>query len=368
MDSFFKFVETEYFLMPTWKWLSLSLVLLLFPFLRRTLSLILTKLKRSTLVSSSKNIYVQEVIRTPIEIPLSWIFTLIVFISVIDIFDFPRNISKYATLSAQILIGFRWIHLLIMSIDVISAKWSQSIDGHDNSSAQIIPFAVKTMKVVLVVLGVLITLQNLGINVVSVLAGLGIGGLAVALAGQETVANLFGSLTILIDKPFKLNDYIKVLDVEGTVIEIGFRSTRIKTPTNSMVNIPNSIVAKEKLENLSMRSKRRIRHTITLAYETSLTSIKGFIDEINAFIKNRSDIEAEGVSASLVALNNYSVDIQVTFHVIGNNVDDELNIQQQFLMHVLELADRMKIEIAYPTQKTLVTTTSPSIANTSDLL
>ena len=364
MDSFYQIVETEYFLMPTWKWFSLVVLLILFPFIRRTMGVFTLKIKNSSLLTNSKNVYVSEIIKTPLEIPLAWIITLLLFISVIDMLDFPKNISKYLILLFQVLIGFRWIQLLIMSIDVIAAKWSQSFAGEEDTSTQIIPFAVKTAKVVLIILGVLLTLQNLGINVVSVLAGLGIGGLAIALAGQETVANLFGSITILIDKPFKLQDHVKVLDVEGIVTEIGFRSTRIKTFTNSVVNIPNSTLAKEKLENLSVRLNRRVRHTVNLAYETQLPLIKVFIEAIGTYLVNRQDVDGDNITTALVALGSYSIDVQVTFYVLGNESGIELKAQQEFLLFILELAQKMKIELAYPTQKTLVSTQDSRSANT----
>ncbi len=367
MDAFFKIVETEYILMPTWKWFSMVILLILFPIIRRAMGVFVLKIKNSSLFANSKNVYVSEIIKTPLEIPLAWIVTFLVFISVVDMFDFPKNISKYIILLAQVLIGFRWIQLLIMSIDVIAAKWSQSFAGDDDTSTQIIPFAVKTAKVVLVILGVLLTLQNLGINVVSVLAGLGIGGLAIALAGQETVANLFGSITILIDKPFKLQDHVKVLEVEGIVTEIGFRSTRIKTFTNSVVNIPNSTLAKEKLENLSVRQNRRIRHTINLAYETQLPLIKVFIESVSTYLSSRADVDGDSITTSLTALSSYSVDVQVTFYVLGNESATELKAQQEFLLFVLELAQKMKIELAYPTQKSLVAALNSGPANKSDL-
>lgn len=364
MDSFSAIFEKEYVLMPTWKWAALITVLLLFPFLRRTLSGLVLKVKNSALFAQSKNVYLAEIARTSIEVPLAWIFTLLIFISAVDMLDLPRNLNKYSILIAQILIGFRWIQLLIMSIDVIAQRWSSTFQDENDSPNQIIPFAVKSAKVVLIILGVLITLQNFGINVASVLAGLGIGGLAIALAGQETVSNLFGSITILVDKPFKLHDHIKVLDVEGNVTEIGFRSTRIRTFGNTMVNIPNSVLAKEKLENLSVRPKRRLKHTITLAYETPLPAIKAFIDAINKYLNETPEIESDGsINASLTMLNNYSVDIQVIFHVKGNTGDLELAAQQAFLLFVLETAEKMKIEIAYPTQKSILSTSEAKPAS-----
>jgi len=356
MDSFQTIIETEYILMPTWKWMALVLVLLLFPILRRAIQHFLVKVKNSHFISRNQNIFIAEVARTEIEKPLGWILTLMIFISAIDMLAFPKNIDKYGTLFAQILIGFRWLQVLIISIDIISVHWSQRVidpQGHPN---QIIPFVVKATKFFLVILGILLVLQNLGINVVSVLAGLGIGGIAIALAGQETVANLFGSITILVDKPFLIGDYIKVMDVEGTVIEIGFRSTKIKTPTNTIVTISNSTVAKEKLENLSARQKRRIRHTVTLSYDTSSEAIRQFMAAVNDFLKKHPHVDHEDITINLISLSNYSVDVQITFFADSPLASTENSVQQDFLFQVLSIAHDLKIEIAYPTQKLLFKT------------
>lgn len=353
MESFQTIIETEYVLMPTWKWMALALVLLLFPILRRATQHFLVKVKNSHFISRHQNIFIAEVTRTEIEKPFAWILSLMIFISVIDMLAFPKNIDKYATLFAQILIGLRWLQALIIGIDIISVHWSQRVSDQHGHPNQIIPFAVKTTKFFLVILGALIVLQNLGINVVSVLAGLGIGGIAIALAGQETVANLFGSITILVDKPFRIGDYIKVMDVEGTVVEIGFRSTKIKTPINTMVMISNSTVAKEKLENLSARQKRRIRHTITLSYATSTQTIREFMAAINDFLKTHPQVDHEGITINLISLSSYSVDVQVIFFVKSPLVTVENLAQQDFLFQVLTIAQNMKIDIAYPTQKLL---------------
>lgn len=351
MESVLKIVETEYILMPTWKWASLIVLILVFPFLRRTVKMVVKKIKENDFFTHNKNIYVVEFTKSQLEIPISWILSLMIFISFIDMLEFPKNIDKYATLVAQILIGFRWLQLLILSIDTIAYRWSLSFTDSQEHPNQIIPFAVKTAKVVLVILGILIALQNLGINVVSILAGLGIGGLAIALAGQETVANLFGSLTILVDKPFRINDYVKVMDVEGTVIGIGFRSTKIRTPTNSIVTISNSAVAKEKLENLSARQRRRIRHTITLACETPRVAIHSFMGAVVDFLSVHPKVDHNDISVNLISLSSYSIDVQITFFADSPLAQIENEVQQDFLFKVLEVADNLKIEIAYPTQK-----------------
>lgn len=360
MESLQSIVETEYVLMPNWKWLSFILIIILFPILRRAIQHFIKQIKNSGIIAHNKNIFIAEVTRTEIERPMGWIISLMIFISVVDMLAFPKNFDKYATLFAQILIGFRWLQLLIIGIDIVSVHWAKRVGDPDRQPNEIIPFAVKAAKFILIILGVLIVLQNLGINVVSILAGLGIGGIAIALAGQETVANLFGSITILVDKTFKLNDYIKVLDVEGTVIEIGFRSTKIRTPINSIVTISNSTVAKEKLENLSARHKRRIRHTITLSYDTSTDAIRSFMAAVNDFLTTHPQVDHGDITIILISLSNYSVDIQITFFANSPEVRVENAVQQDFLFQILAIADKLKIEIAYPTQKLLFNSPQPA--------
>lgn len=349
MDTLLNVLDSAYFLMPTWKWLSLILAFFIFPILRRSLDIALQSLKRWPI---DKNPWIKNIVLQKLETPVSWIISLTIFIIFLDIMDLPTRITKYGTLIAQILIGIRCVQLLYKLIDAGSVHLSSHLDAND-SAQQIIPFAIKIIKTVLIILGVLIVLQNLGINVASLLAGLGIGGIAIALAGQESVANLFGSITILLDKPFRLGDHIKVMDVEGNIIEIGFRSTKIRTLTNSVVTIPNSTIAKEKVENLSFREKRRFRHTINLAYETPIEKIKSFVEEIRYSLKSNPKVDQDGYTVHVILLGSYSIDIQVTYFIKSSDAAIENDIQQDFLLQTLEISSKLNIEIAYPTQKIL---------------
>jgi len=215
---------------------------------------------------------------------------------------------------------------------------------------QLAPFATKTLKVLAIVLGILIALQNFGFNVMSLLAGLGLGGLALALAAQDTAANLFGSITILFDSPFKVGDHVRVGDTEGTVEDIGFRSTRIRTFYNSEVIIPNSTMAKEKIDNLTQRSARRIRQTIGLHYDTPTEKIISFCEGVRYLLLQEEKIQRDSVQVHFMNYNASTLDVLVQFHLSVVDGKEEMDRQQRLFCDILDLSRKMEISLAYPTQ------------------
>ena len=191
---------------------------------------------------------------------------------------------------------------------------------------------------------------------VSLLAGLGLGGLAVALAAQDTVSNLFGSITILFDKPFKIGDQIKVLDIEGAIEEIGFRSTRIRSLNNSLVTIPNSIIAKEKIENLTDRKYRRSKQVLTITYETPIERLKFFISELESFLQNKENILKDSVTVKFNNFSAHSLDVLLQFDIDTDDATKALKIQESIFLDIYHIAQQLKVEFAYPTQKLFIET------------
>src|SRR5690606_24921192 len=129
---------------------------------------------------------------------------------------------------------------------------------------QLVPLLRKAMKIFVVLVGALFLLQNLDVNVASLVAGLGIGGVAVALAAKDTIANFFGSLMIFIDRPFQIGDWVKIGETEGIVEVVGFRSTRVRTFYNSLVTVPNAHFTEAAIDNLGMREYRRTSTVLNL--------------------------------------------------------------------------------------------------------
>ena len=335
--------------MTLWSWFVLFLFFsagwILKKILTRQLSRLQTQLRLQP--GSFRSFLVQE----PIASPVAWILIVAFWRVVLGASALPDAVESSLAKLLLVLFSVQFLLLLYRASDGFGKyldRWAQKTGNPLNY--QLVPFAIKTLKIVVVVLGGLIALQNMGINVASILAGIGIGSLALALAAQDTAANLFGSVMIILDRPFKVGDVIRVVDVEGTVEEVGFRSTRLRTAGNSLVTIPNSTMAKEKIDNLGERPSRRLNHVLGFEYGTSRESLNQFMESIRYFLAKHEKVVSADTLVALIALADFSLQIRVTFFVRVSSAAEELKAQQEFLMECLRLADELRISYAFPTQ------------------
>jgi len=192
--------------------------------------------------------------------------------------------------------------------------------------------------------------DRIGLPAYSVLAGLGVGGLAVALAAQQTLANLLGSLIIMFEKPFAVGHSIRFKDIEGTVESVGFRSTRIRTPSNSLVTIPSSQLVDSPIDNMELRQYRQVKTILNLTYDTPLGKIEDFLESIKHILLTHPDTRKDNIQAVLYDLGPHSLDILLNFFVQGTDREFELNERQRILLDILRLAEAQGIRFAFPTQ------------------
>lgn len=219
---------------------------------------------------------------------------------------------------------------------------------------QLAPLATKTIKILVIIIGSLIILQNFGVNVTAVLAGLGIGGVALAFAAQDTVANFFGTITILLDSPFRVGDHVKIIDVEGVVEEVGFRSTRIRALSNSLITLPNSVVAKEKVDNITARrGNQRFRHILGFTYAATPAQIEHFCKQVSEHLKKDARVNQQRTVVQFYELAESSQNILVNFHFLVQPNESETQILQQYLLDMVKIAQDSKLDFAFPT-RTLV--------------
>jgi MscS family membrane protein len=184
------------------------------------------------------------------------------------------------------------------------------------SDDQLVPFVKEAIKVILVIFSVFFMLGAIfKLNIASLIAGLGIGGLAIALAAKESLENLLGSFTIFLDKPFIIGDLIRINGIEGNVEKIGFRSTRLRTLEKSFVTIPNKKLVDNELDNLSLRIQRRAKFDIGLTYETTTEQLKNIISEMQTFIDRHPHILPGETRIRLFEFGPSSVNIMVFFFV-----------------------------------------------------
>ena len=179
--------------------------------------------------------------------------------------------------------------------------------------AAFMPWIKKTLLTVFIVLGVLLTIQSLGYDVKAILAGLGIGGLAFALAAQDTLANVFGAIVVAIDQPFKIGETVRIGTNVGGVEDIGLRSTRIRLVDKSLMVIPNKTVAAETITNLSRFTRRRVEQVIGLTYDTKPEQMEDIVAEIRKIVTSQPEVDASSMHVYFRDLNASSLDIWVVY-------------------------------------------------------
>ncbi len=265
----------------------------------------------------------------------------------IGIFDIAWILYSFFTLAftfVALLLVLNLIDVLAHYLYHVTRKTETKLDE------QLVPLVIKSLKVVVVTLTVLFLMQNLGWNVTSLLAGLGIGGLALALAAQDTVSNIFGSVTVFSDRSFHIGDWIRVDGVEGTVEDVGLRSTRIRRFDQALVTVPNSRFIKSEIVNFTRMKKRRIKFNLGVSYKTSRKQMEEVVEGIKEIIKKDSGFEHNFYMVHFTEFGAYSLDIFIYCFTKTTVWDDFLAVRERFNLKIMQLLEELGIEIAYPSQ------------------
>ncbi len=204
---------------------------------------------------------------------------------------------------------------------------------------------------IVIAIGFLIQGANeLGFPVYSVVAGLGVGGVAVALAARDSLANLFGSMLIMFEKPFRVGDFIRVSGGEGTVEDVGFRSTRIRTLDNSLISIPNNAVVNATIENLAARIMRRQRFFIQVTYDTPREKLEEFAAQIEHILVEHPITNKRDIRVRFNEFGDSSLNILVYFFLEVRDIATELKEREDILLRIMEIAQKLGVEFAFPTR------------------
>ena len=247
-----------------------------------------------------------------------------------------------------------WSTLKIVDYISLHFKKIASLTGNKFDDV-LVPMLKKTTKVFVVAFGAILVAHSLTFDVASILAGLGIGGVAVALAAKDTISNLFGSVTVIIDRPFQIGDYVSLeKSIEGTVEQVGFRSTRLRTPYNSVVTLPNSVLANMAIDNYGMRRLRRYKTSLQLDYTTPLAKIEEYCESIRQLIKLNPIIKKDNAIVTLYEMSSTSLDIMLVVFFITDDYKVELAERHKFIYQILKIAEKMEVKFANPGQTILL--------------
>lgn len=245
------------------------------------------------------------------------------------------------------VISIFWVILRV--IDYVGLILFKKAEETENKmDDQLIPFIIDLAKILSIIFAVFIILGNVfELNITALITGLGIGGIAIAMASKESLENLLGSFTIFFDRPFTVGDIVTVGEVTGTVEKVGFRSTRIKTFDKSIVSVPNKKMIEAELDNLGLRPVRRVRFHLGLTYDTSIEQIKNIVAEIQEMIDAHQKTDQEG-RVRFQEFGASSLDILIVYYVDSPNWDDLLDVKQDVNYKIMEIVKKHNSDFAFP--------------------
>lgn len=216
--------------------------------------------------------------------------------------------------------------------------------------AAFMPWIKKTLATIFVIFGVLMVIQSFGYDVKAILAGLGLGGLAFALAAQDTLANVFGSVVVAIDQPFKIGEAVKIGANEGVVEDIGLRSTKLRTPGRNLIIIPNKTVAAEAIINNSRFIQRRVEQVLGLTYNTTPDQMEQVVAEIRAIVEKEPEVDTGSVHVYFRDLNASSLDIWMAYNVRSPDFAKHMALRQRINLKIMRTVAARGLAFAFPTQ------------------
>ncbi len=298
-----------------------------------------------------------------IEKPVSYIFLFLFLLTTYTNLRFSVTANAILSFLLELSVSLCFVWLFYNLSDVFTKYLERLAEKTDTDiDDQIIVLIRKTLKVFVIFIGIMLILQNNGVNVTALIGGLGLGGLAVALAAKDTLENFFGSLTILWDKPFKVGDWIQVGDLEGTVVEIGFRSTRVRTFYTSLITIPNSKLATAEIDNYQQRTYRRYITYFDLKYDTEPDAVVAFVEGVKGIVKANKFFRQDYYVVQLNELGSSALKVMAYVFFNVQDYGAEMLQRHNFLLQVMRLAKSLGVEFAYPTQTIQLENVAPADA------
>ena len=292
------------------------------------------------------------------ELMIKPIELLIVFVGLsfaVQMLHFPGgegedvDIERLVDITLQICLVVSVTWSILRLIDFIGLVLMQQAEKTESTTDdQIIQFVKEALKIFTYIFAFLFTLGAVfQLNIGAMVAGLGIGGLAIALAAQDTLQNVIASFIIFFDKPFVVGDYIKVQGISGVVEKIGFRSTRIRTLEKSFLTIPNNMLISNVLDNMSLRTFRRSKFQVGLTYDTAIDQIKAIVKDVQAYIDEHEKTNQDGL-VRFEEFGDSSLNLTILLYVDTQNYDEYMMVVEDINFRIMEIVKEHGSDFAFP--------------------
>ncbi len=337
---------------PLWVWMALVLLALILSLISRLLSRIVIALVTPLAKRYSKSIqaYRLEAFMEPLRLLLS----IAVFRVCMEAIAPSALVRDYLLKLLTLLFIMGATSLIMRLVDVVSDHAISRLDTRQRAlSYSVFPLFVRIVKILIFCIAVLFVLSQWGYSTSTILAGVGVGGIAVALAAQKTIENLFGSFSVITDRPVLVGDFCQFGTQNGTVEDIGLRSTRIRTLDRTLVTIPNSVFSTMTLENYSRRDRFWFHPTLHLRRDSTADQIRDMLESVTKLLQEHPKLSASGVPVRFTKILNESYDLEIFAYVLTTDNDEFLKIQAELLLEIIQTAARLKIGLAVPFQESI---------------
>jgi len=325
------------------------LILAAFWLLRKRLSRLVLGLV-STIANRTKT-RLDNHIAKAFEKPMHWFFALLGLY--LALWYLPLTGASNALVSdlfrsAIILIVTAGLYSLASSSEALHEEFEELFSVKVDKI--LVPFFSKVLKFIIVALALTMIAQEWDYRIDGVIAGLGLGGLAFSLAAKDALANIFGGLVIILDKPFSIGDWIMTPSVEGTVEDINFRGTKVRTFAQALVTVPNSTLASEPITNWTKMGKRRITFKLGVPYGTPRAKLKKCVEEIEKMLRQHPDIHQETILVRFDSFGESSLDMFLYFFTQTTNWEEHLRVKEDVNLRIMEILEREEVSLAFPSK------------------
>lgn len=286
-----------------------------------------------------------------IQHPLRWLVNLIAFYFALLVLSLPEPLMEVISLILQ-TVGTVLVGWLLNKMISIGARHMQNVVEATETSLDddLLPAMIRVLRLALLALVCMLIIQQWGYDITSLLAGVGLGGLAFALAAKPTLSNWFGSLMIFTDRPFKVGDWVSIPDGAGTVERVGWRSTRLRTFEDTLITVPNAHIADMAIENYSERRKRRIQATLGLIYSTSKEQIRTIVDNIRELLSNHEKIQDEPIIVRFTEFGASALNVKIDCYGVNEDRVSHFELVENLNLEFMAIVREAGSDFAFPSR------------------
>jgi MscS family membrane protein len=325
-----------------------AVILVVALLLRRVVTgLVFRQLRR---IAAKTSTTLDDKLFNALEGPVGAFIVLVGIFAALQVLKLPEEPDRYISYGSTIAFSLVIFWGLLRAFGALLDHGEEIARRRQLGMAAFMPWIKKTLITIFVTFGVLMVVQSLGYDVKALLAGLGIGGLAFALAAQDTLANIFGSIVVAIDQPFKLGEFVQIGPHAGAVEDIGLRSTKLRRADKSLIVIPNKTVAAEAVTNLARFTRRRNEQVIGLTYDTKPEQMEATVEEIRQLLFAQAEIDRNSVLVFFRDLSPSSLDIWVVYETPDPDFGKHMQVKQRVNLAMMRLVEKRGLSFAFPTQ------------------